>query len=124
MILQRSLVRCLLFLTLLFGFAMSVPSAKAQNAVSIGSSVVAVTLGSNTTITITCAISDPQHQPPSDFANDIGVSGPDGFGSGGGSAVSGGGNTIIVTHTMPVPPYVGTYTATCLGLSVRFSVEP
>ena len=122
MILQRSLVRCLLFPSLLFGLVLLVPSAKAQNAVSIGSSVVSVTLGSNTPITITCAISDPQHQLPSDFANDIGVSGPDGFGSGGGSAVSGGGNTIIVTHTMAVPPYVGTYTASCLGLSTRFNV--
>jgi hypothetical protein len=124
MILQSNLVRLLLFPTLLFGLALSVPSARAQNVVSLTSSVETVTLGSSTRITLTCTISDPQHEPPSDFEDDISISGPDGFDSGGGSAVSGGGNAIIVTHEMAVPPYVGTYTATCLGLSVRFSVEP
>ena len=124
MIPRIALVRCFFFSTLLFGLALLVPSASAQNAESLTSSVETVTLGSDTKITITCTISDPQHLPASDFADDIGVSGPDGFDSGGGSAVSEGSNTVIVEHEMAVPPYVGTYTSTCLGLSVRFNVAP
>jgi hypothetical protein len=110
---RSAVAKCLLYSIVLF-LALAAPSAYAQAGVPQGyMQYPSGNLVVGSTITFTCTVSDVGNAPPSEFANGITVSGPDGYVSHGGTAVAEGGQDIVTYKT--TLPYGGTYQTWCLG---------